>query len=124
MELFPSGMVHFIQLSALMFNIYGVFLYPKNRLFKIDKKCKILNQKKDDPDQRFGRITRRLTFDNLYVSKEDVLKNDNPIGSPNGPDIKVSTRFLTTLVHLRTLPALQDLSFIKILVRSKSLLLQ
>ena len=45
---------------------------------------------KDDPDQRFGRITRRLTFDNLYVSKEDVLKNENPIGSPNGPDIKVS----------------------------------
>ena len=51
---------------------------------------------KDDPDQRFGRITRRLTFDNLYVSKEDVLKNDNPIGSADGPDIKVSNFDLCT----------------------------
>ena len=34
----------------------------------------------DDPDQRFGRITRRLTFENVYTCKEDVLKNENAVG--------------------------------------------
>jgi len=33
----------------------------------------------DDPDQKFGRITRRLTFEQIYASKEEAAERQNPL---------------------------------------------